>query len=45
MFTSDRRKMGKAVAPIWMRWLAWPVAVLIAALNVWLLVQVVRGWL
>jgi manganese transport protein len=45
MFTSDRRKMGKAVAPFWMRGLAWPVAVLIAGLNVWLLVQVVRGWL
>ena len=44
-FTSDRRKMGKAVAPAWMRGLAWPVAVLIAGLNVWLLVQVVRGWL
>jgi len=33
------------VAPAWMRGLAWPVAVLIAGLNVWLLVQVVRGWL
>ena len=42
-FTSDRRKMGRAVAPRWMRWLAWPVAVLIAALNVWLLVQVACG--
>jgi manganese transport protein len=45
MFTGDRQKMGKAVAPRWMRWLAWPVAVLIAGLNAWLLVQVVRGWL
>jgi len=42
-FTSDRKKMGRAVAPRWMRWLAWPVAVLIAALNVWLLVQVAGG--
>jgi Mn2+/Fe2+ NRAMP family transporter len=37
--------MGKAVAPRWMRWLAWPVAFLIAVLNVWLLVQVTRQWL
>jgi Mn2+/Fe2+ NRAMP family transporter len=35
--------MGRAVAPLWMRGLAWPVAVLIAGLNVWLLVQVMWG--
>ena len=39
MFTGDRRKMGELVAPVWMRVLAWPVAVLIAALNAWLLWQ------
>jgi manganese transport protein len=39
LFTSDRRKMGDLVAPKWMVFLAWPVAVLIAALNVWLLWQ------
>jgi manganese transport protein len=39
MFTGDRRKMGSLVAPVWMRALAWPVAVLIAGLNVWLLVS------
>jgi len=39
LFTSDRRKMGELVAPRWMVWLAWPVAVIIAALNVWLLWQ------
>jgi len=39
MFTTDERKMGALVAPRWMRWLAWPVAVLIAVLNVWLLVR------
>jgi len=39
-FTSDRRKMGPAVAPPWMRALAWAVAALIAGLSVWLLVQV-----
>ena len=37
MFTGDRRKMGELVAPRWMLALAWPVAILIAALNVWLL--------
>ena len=37
MFTGDKRKMGPLVAPLWMRALAWPVAVLIAGLNVWLL--------
>jgi manganese transport protein len=42
-FTSDRRKMGALVAPGWMKALAWPVAVIIAALNVWLLAQVFLG--
>jgi manganese transport protein len=35
-FTSDRRKMGDLVAPRWMQILAWIVAVIIAALNVYL---------
>jgi manganese transport protein len=39
MFTSDRAKMGEFVAPLWMKALAWTVAVIIAALNVWLLYQ------
>ena len=39
LFTGDRRKMGPLVAPRWMLWLAWPVAVLIAGLNAWLLWQ------
>jgi manganese transport protein len=42
LFTGDRRKMGDLVAPRWMLVLAWPVAVLIAALNVWLLWQTFR---
>jgi manganese transport protein len=37
LFTGDHRKMGSLAAPLWMRALAWPVAVLIAGLNVWLL--------
>jgi len=39
LFTGDRHKMGDLVAPKWMLALAWPVAVLIAALNLWLLWQ------
>src|SRR3982751_6368295 len=39
IFTGDRRKMGALVAPLWMRALAWPVAVLIGGLNAWLLWQ------
>jgi manganese transport protein len=39
MFTSDRRKMGPFVNPLWVKVLAWTVAVIIAALNVWLLYQ------
>ncbi|HEY6509136.1 MAG TPA: Nramp family divalent metal transporter, partial [Vicinamibacterales bacterium] len=38
-FTSNRHKMGPFVAPLWMQALAWLVAVIIAALNVWLLYQ------
>ena len=43
-FTGDPQKMGPHVAPRWVRWLAWPVAVLIAALNAWLLVLVIGEW-
>ena len=43
LFTGDRRKMGALVAPRWMLSLAWPVAVLIALLNVWLLWQTFMG--
>jgi manganese transport protein len=39
LFTGDRRKMGPFVAPPALRVLAWGVAVIIAALNVWLLIQ------
>jgi manganese transport protein len=38
-FTSDRAKMGEFVSPIWVRVLAWMVALVIAALNVYLLWQ------
>jgi manganese transport protein len=45
MFTSDKLKMGEFVNPAWMKVLAYTVATIIAALNVWLLFQTVRGWL
>lgn len=45
MFTSDRKKMGEFVNPPWRKVLAWSVAVLIATLNAWLLLQAFREWL
>jgi manganese transport protein len=39
LFTCDKAKMGPFVAPQWMKVLAWTVAVIIAALNGWLLYQ------
>jgi manganese transport protein len=38
-FTSDRRKMGELASPRWVQVLAWIIAVIIAALNVFLLYQ------
>jgi manganese transport protein len=38
-FTSDPHKMGPFVNPGWVKALAWVVAVIIALLNGWLLVQ------
>ncbi len=45
MFTSDKLKMGEFVNPAWVKLLAYIVAFVIAALNVWLLVQTALGWL
>jgi manganese transport protein len=42
-FTSDRFKMGEFVNPAWLKVLAYTVAVVIAALNAWLLVTAVRS--
>ena len=44
MFTSDRLKMGEFVNPRWLKMLAYTVAVFIAVLNAWLLVQTFKGW-
>lgn len=43
MFTGEAAKMGPFANPIWVKALAWTVAVVIAALNVYLLYQVVAG--
>ncbi len=42
-FTSDRHKMGAFVNPGWVKVLAWSVAVIIGALNVYLLYQTFSG--
>jgi manganese transport protein len=39
MFTSDKVKMGEFANPVWLKALAYTVAVTIAGLNIWLLVQ------
>jgi manganese transport protein len=44
MFTSDKLKMGEFANPLWIKILAWLVAVIIASLNAWLLVQTFRAW-
>jgi manganese transport protein len=44
-FTADRHKMGPFAAPRWMQVLAWAVAIIIAALNVWLLYQTIAGFI
>jgi manganese transport protein len=43
-FTSERAKMGEFVNPTWLKALAYAVALVIAALNAWLLIQTVRAW-
>jgi manganese transport protein len=43
MFTSDPKKMGEFVNPLWIKTLAWTAAVVIAGLNIWLLIQVFKG--
>ena len=44
MFTSDKLKMGEFVNPLWRKVLAYAVAVVIAALNAWLLAQIFGEW-
>jgi manganese transport protein len=42
-FTSDRTKMGEFVNALWLKVIAWTIAIFIAALNAWLLIQTMRG--
>ncbi len=44
MFTSDKLKMGEFVNPLWRKILAYVVAVVIASLNAWLLMQIFSEW-
>lgn len=41
MFTSDKLKMGQYVNPLWMKITSWVVAVVIIALNAFLLYQII----
>jgi len=43
-FTSERAKMGQFVNRGWLKFLAYTVAVVIAALNGWLLMLTIRGF-
>ncbi len=45
IFTSDKAKMGVFVSPRWLKVLAWVIAGVIGALNLWLLIETFRGWL
>jgi manganese transport protein len=42
-FTSDKLKMGELVNPAWLKALAYAVALVIAGLNIWLLLQIFHG--
>ena len=42
IFTNSRKRMGEFVNAPWLKVTAWTVAVVIAGLNAWLLVQTVR---
>ncbi len=45
MFTSDKKKMGEFANPMWVKMLAYTVALIIATLNAWLLYQTIAAWL
>lgn len=44
-FTSDRRKMGGFVNPMWLKVTSWLITIVIAALNGYLLLQTIGQWL
>jgi manganese transport protein len=43
LFTSDKSKMGQYVNSLWLKITSWGVAVIIMALNAFLLYQVISG--
>ncbi len=45
MFTSSKLKMGEFVNSRTVQCTAWGIAIVIASLNAWLLIQTCRGWL
>jgi manganese transport protein len=45
LFTSNAKLMGVFVNPRWLTAVAWVVGIVIAALNAWLLIQTIGGWL
>jgi manganese transport protein len=45
MFTGDKLKMGRFVNPRWLSILSWTIAVVIAVLNAYLLIQTAQEWL
>jgi manganese transport protein len=42
-FTSDRKRMGEFANAKWLKWLSYFIALLIAGLNLWLLIQTFRS--
>src|SRR4051794_1558839 len=44
MFTSSKLKMGEFVNGVTVKCLAWVIAIVIASLNAWLLVQTLQSW-
>ncbi len=42
-FTSDRKRMGEFANAMWLKYLSYFIAFLIAGLNLWLLIQTFRG--
>jgi manganese transport protein len=44
-FTSDKKKMGQFVNPLWLKILAWTIAIVIAGLNIYLLSRTFTSWI
>jgi manganese transport protein len=42
-FTSDKKKMGEFANPLWLKIIAWTVAIVIAGLNAYLLFETIFG--